>query len=101
MSGSKWPPEPLHHVQGSYANIECQMMMRYLLEASKRVVFVNPNTAHKTGICLKRRHCVIPVYIFVVRCNRDSISLYTALPREADGIVNELLGNAAANDTAP
>ena len=53
------------------------------------------NAARRTGICLKRRHCAIPVFsIVVVRHIRVAFVLYAALSVETEVMVQSETGRA-------
>ena len=69
-------------------------------EDSKHV-YKNQNTTHRTRTRLKGLHWAIPVSTFVVRRTRIVFSLYAALSKEAEVMVAELTGHAAANVNAP
>ena len=55
-------------------------------------IYGHENATRKKGTRLKKRHCVIHIFSFVIRHTRVAISIYTALFREAEVIVAELTG---------
>ena len=59
------------------------------------------NTARRSRTLLKRRCCAIPISSFVVRRTRVAVSLYAALSRKAEIMIDELTGHAAENVAAP
>ena len=90
----------LLQMQDPYANIESNQAICGVLGACRHV-YDRQNSARKTRTRLKRRHCVIPVSIFVVRRTRVAVSLYAGLSRETKVQVVELACHATSKVDAP
>ena len=92
--------KPSHQVEGSYADFEWKKKTYGLLRAF-RYVYGHQNTAHRTGACLKRGQCAIPVSSIVIQLTRVAVSVYAVSSKKTEVMITEQIGHTAANVDAP